>query len=110
MLHHVYAVIMAGGRGERFWPQSRSCRPKQFLQLLGEGTMIEQTVERLKPLLPGGTYPGPHELRICGYGPHAAAVAPRRKHHRRTGGRDTAPCAALAAGIVKSARAGKMQS
>ena len=47
MLHHVYAVIMAGGRGERFWPQSRSCRPKQFLQLLGEGTMIEQTVERL---------------------------------------------------------------
>ena len=52
MLNGVYAVVMAGGKGERFWPQSRVSRPKQFLQLLGDATMIEMTVERLRQLLP----------------------------------------------------------
>lgn len=43
------AVIMAGGKGERFWPQSRAGRPKQFLSLTGDGkTMIQLTVERLQ--------------------------------------------------------------
>lgn len=43
----VYAVIMAGGVGTRFWPKSRKSNPKQFLNLFGETTMIQQTVERL---------------------------------------------------------------
>lgn len=43
----VYAVIMAGGVGTRFWPKSRKSNPKQFLSLFGESTMIQQTVERL---------------------------------------------------------------
>jgi len=47
-----YAVIMAGGRGTRFWPLSREKRPKQFLPITGPRTMIEETVERLRPLLP----------------------------------------------------------
>lgn len=42
-----YAVIMAGGVGTRFWPRSRKSNPKQFLNLFGETTMIQQTVERL---------------------------------------------------------------
>ena len=46
-----YAVVMAGGRGERFWPAGRRCRPKQLLPLLSEKTMIEETVQRLFPLL-----------------------------------------------------------
>ncbi len=44
------AVIMAGGRGTRFWPLSREKRPKQFLRLIGDKTMIEQTVGRILPL------------------------------------------------------------
>lgn len=47
-----YAVIMAGGRGERFWPQSRLHRPKQLLPIIGEKSMIAQTVARLAGLVP----------------------------------------------------------
>lgn len=46
------ALIMAGGRGERFWPRSRKSMPKQFLSLTDDGkTMIQQTVERILPLV-----------------------------------------------------------
>lgn len=45
-------LIMAGGRGERFWPKSRKDLPKQFLSLTGDGkTMIQLTVERLLPII-----------------------------------------------------------
>ena len=46
------AVIMAGGSGTRFWPLSRKDRPKQFLPIAGDKTMLEETVERLLPLIP----------------------------------------------------------
>lgn len=46
-----FAVIMAGGVGTRFWPRSRERSPKQFLEILGGGTMIENTLSRLKPLV-----------------------------------------------------------
>ena len=46
------ALIMAGGRGERFWPKSRQALPKQFLSLTDDGkTMIQLTVERILPLV-----------------------------------------------------------
>src|SRR5579872_6700999 len=45
-----YPVILAGGRGTRFWPLSRKKRAKQLLALDGEQTMIQQTVARLLPL------------------------------------------------------------
>ena len=46
------ALIMAGGRGERFWPKSRKSLPKQFLSLTDDGkTMIQLTVERISPLV-----------------------------------------------------------
>ncbi len=48
----ITALIMAGGRGERFWPRSRKALPKQFLSLTGDGkTMIQLTVERISPLV-----------------------------------------------------------
>jgi mannose-1-phosphate guanylyltransferase len=47
-----YAVIMAGGIGSRFWPQSRKARPKQFLDVFGDGTLIQNTVARLQGLVP----------------------------------------------------------
>lgn len=48
----ITAVIMAGGKGERFWPKSRASLPKQFLSLTSDGkTMIQHTIERLLPLV-----------------------------------------------------------
>jgi mannose-1-phosphate guanylyltransferase len=49
----IYAVILAGGRGTRFWPRSRTRAPKQLLNLVGKETMLQQTVARLRPLVPG---------------------------------------------------------
>jgi len=47
-----HAVILAGGRGTRFWPRSRARTPKQLLSIIGKETMLEQTVARLRPLIP----------------------------------------------------------
>lgn len=47
-----YVVIMAGGRGERFWPQSRQQKPKHLLPIVGDKPMLAQTVERLKGFVP----------------------------------------------------------
>lgn len=47
-----YAVIMAGGRGVRFWPLSRQARPKQLLPILSEKTMLEETIDRILPMVP----------------------------------------------------------
>ncbi len=52
MTTHFYPVILAGGRGTRFWPLSRKKRAKQLLALDGKQTMIQQTVARLLPLAP----------------------------------------------------------
>ena len=49
---NLYPVILAGGRGTRFWPLSRKKRAKQLLALDGKHTMIQQTVARLRPLAP----------------------------------------------------------
>ncbi len=48
---NVYAVLMAGGVGTRFWPRSRSRTPKQVLNIVGEKTMIQATVERVNGLV-----------------------------------------------------------
>lgn len=47
-----YVVIMAGGKGERFWPESRLRRPKQLLPIAGDQPMLVQTIERLPGLVP----------------------------------------------------------
>ena len=49
---HDYGLILAGGRGTRFWPRSRRHRSKQVLNVIGERTLIQATVERLRPLIP----------------------------------------------------------
>lgn len=48
----LFGVILAGGRGERFWPKSRRGCPKQLLSLAGERTMLEETRARVLPLIP----------------------------------------------------------
>jgi mannose-1-phosphate guanylyltransferase len=47
----MYAVIMAGGSGTRFWPLSREKMPKQLLKIGGEDSLILQTVSRVLPLI-----------------------------------------------------------
>jgi mannose-1-phosphate guanylyltransferase len=48
----LYAVIMAGGRGERFWPLSTSKLPKPFIPLLGSTSLLQNTVSRIQPIVP----------------------------------------------------------
>jgi mannose-1-phosphate guanylyltransferase len=51
-MEHVYGLILAGGRGTRFWPKSRRATAKQVLRLFGDRSLIQQTVDRLRPVLP----------------------------------------------------------
>jgi len=102
MLKNAFAVIMAGGRGERFWPESRIAHPKQLLRLIGNITMIEQTVARLKPLFP------PDHIVIA---TNTQYVAPMRALLRdlppdnilgEPAARNTAPCIAMAAAYIRT--------
>lgn len=94
MLH---AVIMAGGSGTRFWPESRDRRPKQLLNLVGERSMIQATVDRLAGLVP------PERVLVATNIKLAAAIAdqlPQLPAGAILGEpckRDTAPCIGLAA-------------
>lgn len=98
--NHIYAVIMAGGRGERFWPAGRFSRPKQLLSLVSEKTMLEETVLRLFPLVEPD-----HVLVIT----NAAYVdcmreilpIPQENIIGEPAGRDTAPCVALATALIR---------
>src|SRR5881394_3087396 len=47
-----FVIIMAGGRGERFWPVSREKTPKQLLTLIGERSFLQQAVDRVLPIVP----------------------------------------------------------
>lgn len=91
---------MAGGRGERFWPAGRAARPKQLLPLTGEKTMIEETVQRLFPLIRPD-----HILVITNkmYVKRIQDVLPIPPENviGEPEGRDTAPCVALAAALVR---------
>ena len=51
---NLFACIMAGGSGERFWPMSRAQKPKHLLKLLSERTLVEETVRRLAGAVPPG--------------------------------------------------------
>ncbi len=107
---NLYAVVMAGGRGERFWPQSRASRPKQLLRLIGNLTLIEQTVERLSPLvknenilvLTNADYVAPMRALLSQIPPQNIIGEPF--------GRDTGPCVAAAAGLVRSLSGGDENS
>src|SRR5262245_285313 len=52
MPYPIYALILAGGSGERFWPLSRRARPKQLLRLVSDKTLLEETLGRLEDLVP----------------------------------------------------------
>jgi mannose-1-phosphate guanylyltransferase len=52
LLNDVHVVILAGGSGTRFWPLSRETCPKQMLQIVGEDSLIRQTIKRLDGFVP----------------------------------------------------------
>lgn len=98
----ITAVIMAGGRGERFWPKSRNNRPKQFLSLTSDGeTMIQKTVKRLSPLVSA------EDIFIVTNAAYADLVndqlpdVPRENILCEPCARNTAPCIAFAATIIQ---------
>jgi|GEM_PF-2247477 len=49
---HLFGLLLAGGKGKRFWPLSREDHPKQLLQLFSSMTLIEETYQRIKPMVP----------------------------------------------------------
>jgi mannose-1-phosphate guanylyltransferase len=98
--------VLAGGAGTRFWPASRRARPKPFVPLLGERTLLEDTLDRLRPLAP------PRRTWVVA----ARALAPLvRRALRKRGGvrlllepdaRDTAPAVAWSAARIAAEKDG----
>lgn len=95
-----YALVLAGGSGARFWPLSRDARPKQLLDLFGQGSMLEATLRRVSAFIP------PEHIFILtnslqredvlrqavGIPPENIIAEPTR--------RDTAPAVALGIGLI----------
>lgn len=94
---HAYAVILAGGSGTRFWPLSRKRHPKQLLELFGRGTLLEQTVERIRNIIPPArTYVFTSQL-VRGEIVRRLPQVPRRQIIAEPAARNTAPAIGLAA-------------
>ena len=97
---HLYAVILAGGRGTRFWPRSRRKHPKQFMKLWGPASLLEQTVARLRPLIPASrTWVFTNEELVREVARQLPGV-PREQIVAEPCQRNTAPCAGLAAELI----------
>ena len=102
MKANYYGLIMAGGRGTRFWPRSRRRTAKQVLCFMGERTLIQQTVDRLKPVLP------PERIWIVTNDYLREEIlrqlpeVPARQILAEPAQRNTAPCIGLAAHILNS--------
>jgi mannose-1-phosphate guanylyltransferase len=97
---HTHALILAGGSGTRFWPLSRDARPKQLLDLFGDGTLLAQAIHRLDGLV------SPHNILILTNEKQAAAVRacapmlPPENIIAEPAKRDTAPAVALGTGLI----------
>lgn len=97
----MYVVIMAGGKGTRFWPRSRERKPKHLLDITSERTLIQETVDRIRPLVPV------ENILIVTERSHAAELIkqlpeiPGENIIIEPFGRNTAPCIGLAALHIK---------
>ena len=92
-----YAVIMAGGIGSRFWPQSRKAHPKQFLNVFGPATLLQSTMARLQGLVPPERcFVVTHE-RYVAQTHEQLSFLPRANILAEPISRNTAPCIAYAA-------------
>ena len=97
---NIYALILAGGSGTRFWPLSRNDKPKQLLDLFGTGTLLEQTVRRLEGLVPlENIMILTNSLQVDAVRA-AAPMLPAENIFAEPAKRDTAPAVALGIGLV----------
>ena len=95
------ALIMAGGKGTRFWPLSTEDKPKQFLKLIGNKTMIQMTVDRILPIIPidriyictGERYVDLIKEQVPNLPIDNIIIEPE--------GRNTAPCITLSSLVIK---------
>ncbi|MBI4458870.1 MAG: mannose-1-phosphate guanylyltransferase [Acidobacteria bacterium] len=97
---HLYAVVLAGGRGTRFWPRSRQRHPKQLMNFWGRASLLQQTVERLRPLIqPANVWVLTNEYLAEEVARQLPEV-PRAQIIAEPVQRNTAPCIGLAAELI----------
>ena len=97
---HLYAVILAGGRGTRFWPLSRRQHPKQLMKFGGQRSLLQQTVERLSPLIsPSNVWVFTNQLLAHSVASELPGV-PAKQIIAEPVQRNTAPCIGLAAELI----------
>ena len=102
----MYTVIMAGGRGTRFWPLSTEDTPKQLLSLVGDTSLLQQTVARITPLMPlEDIYVVTGESLISATKRHLPDL-PSENIIAEPVRRNTLPCIGLAALHLKERRGG----
>ena len=98
----MYAAILAGGKGKRFWPASTAGKPKQFLDITGEGSMLFLTWKRIRTFLP------PERILVLTAADQAEAVRrdlpelPEENLFAEPVSRNTAPSLAVAAAIIRA--------
>ena len=97
-----YAVIMAGGKGERFWPLSTSQHPKQLLALVGDKPLIAQAVDRLEGLVPPENVFVVTNAELVEATRAAAPLLPPENIVGEPIGRDTAAAVACGGALVKA--------
>ena len=99
-LENTYALILAGGSGTRFWPLSRDAKPKQLLDLFGDGTLLEKTIRRLDGLVPvENILILTNALQVDAVR-EVASMLPAANIFAEPAKRDTAPAVALGIGLV----------
>ena len=96
------AVVMAGGRGTRFWPRSRGSRPKQFLAMVGEETLLNATVTRLGPTFRNEDIYIVTTEELAAETRRMLPALPPGNVLVEPEGRNTAPCLALALAIIET--------
>src|SRR5579871_5894049 len=102
MNSHYYGLILAGGRGTRFWPRSRRSSAKQVLNVVGDRSLIQATVDRIAPVIPPerlGVLTN-HHLRDTIL--RQLPEIPPRQVLAEPAQRNTAPAIGLAANILHS--------
>lgn len=98
---NITCVIMAGGKGERFWPKSRTNLPKQFLNISGNKSMIQQSIARLEKLIDVS------HIFVVTNGLYAELIKAQIPHLPHENiiiepiGRNTAPCIGLASILIE---------